>query len=109
MPVPFFLFSRLAGYEDTNDAERLSVDSAMRYVVGGRACERQAASTSQMSRFETEVLTQAENLSALKKMPGIWNEHAEKRCRKKGTGIFSCGDAATLTVRPPCDSIPPTN
>src|SRR5476649_1199074 len=68
------VFSRLAGYEDTNDAERLSVDPAMRYVVGGRACEHQAASTSQMSRFETEVLTQTENLMALKKMPGMWNE-----------------------------------
>jgi len=42
------LFSRLAGYEDTNDAERLSVDPAMRHVVGGRAIERNAASTSQM-------------------------------------------------------------
>jgi hypothetical protein len=40
------IFSRLAGYEDTNDAERLSVDPTMRYVVGGRAAERTAASTS---------------------------------------------------------------
>ncbi len=31
------VYSRLAGYEDTNDAERLSVDPAMRHVVGGRA------------------------------------------------------------------------
>ena len=30
------VFSRLAGYEDTNDEERLSVDPAMRHVVGGR-------------------------------------------------------------------------
>jgi hypothetical protein len=29
-------YSRLAGYEDTNDAERLSVDPAMRHVVGER-------------------------------------------------------------------------
>jgi hypothetical protein len=29
------VYSRLAGYEDTNDAERLSVDPAMRQVVGG--------------------------------------------------------------------------
>ena len=28
------IFSRLAGYEDTNDAERLSVDPTMRQVVG---------------------------------------------------------------------------
>ena len=27
------VFGRLAGYEDTNDAERLSVDPALRYVV----------------------------------------------------------------------------
>ncbi|MGP8201936.1 MAG: transposase, partial [Limisphaerales bacterium] len=40
------IFSRLAGYEDTNDAERLSVDPTMRHVVGGRATERTAASTS---------------------------------------------------------------
>ena len=30
------IYSRLAGYEDVNDAERLSVDPAMRHVVGGR-------------------------------------------------------------------------
>jgi len=29
------VFSRLAGYEDTNDAERTSVDPPMRHVVGG--------------------------------------------------------------------------
>ena len=39
------IFSRLAGYEDTHDAERLSVDPTMRHVVGGRATERTAAST----------------------------------------------------------------
>jgi hypothetical protein len=31
------VYSRLAGYEDTNDTERLSVDPAMRHVVGERA------------------------------------------------------------------------
>ena len=66
------VFSRLAGYYDTNDADRLSVDPAMRYVVGGRACDRQAASTSQMGRFETEVLTQEENAEALATLPGKW-------------------------------------
>ena len=47
------IFSRLAGYEDPNDAQRLSVDPTMRHVVGGRVTERTAASTSQMGRFET--------------------------------------------------------
>ena len=64
------LYSRLAGYEDTNDAERLAVDPAMRQVVGGRATEHTAASTSQMGRFETEVLTQPKNLNVLTKLSG---------------------------------------
>jgi hypothetical protein len=66
------IYSRLAGYEDTNDAERLSVDPTMRHVVGGRAKTKQAASTSQMGRFETEVLTQPKNLSALMDLSGTW-------------------------------------
>jgi hypothetical protein len=66
------LYSRVAGYEDTNDAERLSVDPAMRHVVGGRAKERNAASTSQMGRFETAVLTQRKNLAALMDLSGQW-------------------------------------
>ena len=42
------IYSRLAGYDDTNDAERLAVDPAMRHVAGGRAIEPSAASTSVM-------------------------------------------------------------
>jgi hypothetical protein len=73
------LFSRLAGYEDTNDAERLSVDPAMRHVVGGRARERSAASTSQMGRFETEVLTQSGNLMVLADLSGQWIDRLRDR------------------------------
>jgi hypothetical protein len=61
------VYSRLAGYEDTNDAERLSVDHTTRHVVGERVEERTAASVSQMGRFETEILTQPRNLKALMK------------------------------------------
>jgi len=66
------VFSRLAGYEDTNDAERLSVDPTIRHVVGGRAKTKQAASTSQMGLFETEVLTQPKHLAALTDLSGLW-------------------------------------
>jgi len=38
------VYSRLAGYEDTNDAERLAVDPAMCAVVGRRS-EKPVAST----------------------------------------------------------------
>ena len=68
------VYSRLAGYEDTNDAERLSVDPAMRHVVGGRAKDKTAASVSQMGRFETEILTQPKNLKALINQPGQWGD-----------------------------------
>jgi len=73
------VYSRLAGYEDTNDAERLSVDPVMRHVVGGRAVDRNAASTSQVARFETEVLTDPNNLAALSAIPGQWVDRVRQR------------------------------
>ncbi|MCY2928862.1 MAG: IS1380 family transposase [Planctomycetota bacterium] len=73
------IYSRLAGYEDTNDAERLSVDPTMRHVVGGRAKSKQAASTSQMGRFETDVLTQSKNMDALMNLSGLWIDTARRR------------------------------
>ncbi|MHC4065625.1 MAG: IS1380 family transposase [Planctomycetota bacterium] len=66
------IFGRLAGYEDVNDAERLRVDPAMRRVVGGRAKTKEAASTSEMSRFETEILSSRQNLTELMDLPGRW-------------------------------------
>ena len=61
------VFGRLAGYEDVNDADRLGRDPAMRWIVGGKAVERDAASTSQM---ETEWLASDENLAALTGLSG---------------------------------------
>ena len=71
------VYSRLAGYEDTNDAERLSDDPAMRVVVGQRGGpERPAASTNTMSRFETEVLTQDGNVEGLGRVNATWVDRA---------------------------------
>jgi hypothetical protein len=58
--------------DDTNDAERLAVDPAKQHVTGGRAMKRSAASTSVMSRFETETLAQPENLAFLMNLPCMW-------------------------------------
>jgi hypothetical protein len=80
------IYSRLAGSEDTNDAERLAVDPTMRQVVGGRAKERTAASTSQMGRFETDVLTQQSNLTVLTDLSGKWIDTL--RQRKPGDRII---------------------
>ncbi|MEO2048520.1 MAG: IS1380 family transposase, partial [Pirellulales bacterium] len=68
------VYSRLAGYEDVNDAERLAVDPAMRHVVGGRAAQadKEASSTSGVGRFETETLSTKNNLTALMNLSGEW-------------------------------------
>ena len=59
------VYSRLAGYEDVNDAQRLSQDPTFRLMGSERIWERGAALTSRLQSFETEQLTQAENLSGL--------------------------------------------
>jgi len=38
-------YSRFAGYDDTNDAERLAVDPAMRHLAGDRAVKHSTGST----------------------------------------------------------------
>ena len=70
------VYSRLAGYEDTNDAERLAQDPAMRVIVGWQGTDKQAASTNTMSRFETEVLTEEENLEGLTRLNVEWVDWA---------------------------------
>lgn len=66
------VYGRLAGYEDVNDADRLALVPVMRQVVGGHAVDAQAASASQMGRFETETLATAENRASLADLNGQW-------------------------------------
>jgi len=73
------VFGRLGGYEDVNDADRLERDPAMRWIVGSRAVVKQAASTSQMGRFETEFLAADENLAALADLSGQWIDRVHGR------------------------------
>ncbi len=70
------IYARLAGYEDVNDAERLRVDPVFRQLIGGRAAEKGAASVSQMSRFETELLPSCGNLDGLSALNRAWVERA---------------------------------
>jgi hypothetical protein len=70
------VYSRLAGYEDPNDAERLAGDPAMRAVTDRLVSAQQAASTNTLSRFETEVLTQEENVDGLAHLNAAWVEKA---------------------------------
>ena len=73
------VFGRLGGYDDVNDADRLGRDPAMRWIVGGHGVTKQAASTSQMGRFETKVLATDQNLAALTELPGQWIDRVHDR------------------------------
>ena len=73
------VFGRLAGYEDVNDADRLSQDPVMRAIVDRKGLDRLAASASQMGRFETEWLATDDNLAALTDLSGVWIDRVHKR------------------------------
>jgi Transposase DDE domain group 1 len=59
------VYSRLAGYEDVNDAERVSADPTFRLIGSENIWERGAALTSRLHSFETELLAEAANLAGL--------------------------------------------
>ncbi len=59
------VYSRLAGYEDVNDAERLSQDPTFRLMGSEKIWERGAALTSRLQSFETELLADEENVAGL--------------------------------------------
>ena len=77
------IYSRLAGYDDTNDAERLSQDPAMRVVVGRKGPDRNAASTSEMGRFETELLTEKDTPEGLERLNVEWVKRAVAKTVRK--------------------------
>ena len=77
------VYARLAGYEDLNDAERLRVDPVFGQLIGGRAAEKGSASVSQMSRFETEMLTARGNLHGLEALNRGWVERAGRFTPKR--------------------------
>ena len=51
------VYSRLAGYEDLNDAQHLSTDPTFRLIGSPTRWDRSAALTSTLHWFETELLT----------------------------------------------------
>ena len=59
------VYSRVASYEDVNDAERLSQDPAFRLIGSEKVWDRGAALTSRLQTFETEMLAEEENFAGL--------------------------------------------
>src|ERR1700680_2242942 len=78
------VFSRLAGYEDVNDAERLRHDPAIQWIVGGKASHSRAASPSQIGGFETQWLAADKNLLALADLSGQWIDRGHTRRPPRG-------------------------
>ena len=59
------VYSRVAGYEDVNDAERLSQDPAFRLIGSEKVWDRGVALTSRLQTFETEMLAEEEVFAGL--------------------------------------------
>ena len=59
------VYSRIAGYADVNDAERLAQDPAFRLIGSEKTWDRGAALTSRLQTFETEMLAEKENFGSL--------------------------------------------
>src|SRR5439155_12146648 len=73
------IYSRLAGYEDTNDAERLAEDPTFRMLASRERRETSVALTSTLHWFETEVLTQERNYQGLSRLNKALIQHASVR------------------------------
>jgi len=73
------IYSRLAGYADTNDAERLSEDPTFRMLVSRERRKTSVALTSTLHWFETDVLTEERNYQGLAHLNTALIEHAAKQ------------------------------
>ena len=62
------VYSRLAGYEDVNDAERLAQDPSFRLIGSEKIWDRGAALPSRLQSFETQMLAEEENFSGLARL-----------------------------------------
>jgi hypothetical protein len=61
-------YSRLAGYEDLNDATRLASDPTFWLMGSKKVCERGMALTSTLHWFETDLLAREENFAGLARL-----------------------------------------
>jgi hypothetical protein len=71
------VYNRLAGYEDLDDAARLSTDPTFRLIGSPKIWDRGATLTSTLHWFETELLTREDNLVGLRAVNRDFLAHAE--------------------------------
>src|SRR6266498_5969481 len=73
------IYSRLAGYEDTNDAERLAEDPTFRMLASHERREASVALTSTLHWFETDVLAEERNYHGLTRVNADLIQHVAAR------------------------------
>ncbi len=82
------IYSRLAGYEDTNDAERLAEDPAFRMLASRERRETSVALTSTLHWFETEVLAEEGNYQGLARLNTEFVQHEAVRPPTQRVTLF---------------------
>ena len=83
------VYSRLAGYEDTNDAERLAEDPAFRMLASRERRETSVALTSTLHWFETDAIAEERNYQGLARLNTDLVQHEAAR---------SSGQRVTLDI-----------
>src|SRR6266436_3753081 len=73
------IYSRPAGYEDTNDAERLAEDPSFRMLASRERRETSVALTSTLHWFETDVLAEEPNYLGLARLSTDLVQHEAAR------------------------------
>jgi hypothetical protein len=77
------IYSRLAGYEDTNDAQRLAEDPTFRMLASRERRDASVALTSTLHWFETEVLAEERNYQGLTRFNAELVQHRATRPRSR--------------------------
>ena len=97
------IYSRLAGYEDTNDAERLAEDPTFRMLASRERRETSIALTSTLHWFETEVLAEERDYQGLARLNTDLVQHEAGRSRSVSSWISTAPRARSTgrkTSRP---------
>src|SRR5881409_1634628 len=77
------IYSRLAGYEDTNDAERLAEDPTFRMLASRERRDTSVALTSTLHWFETDVLAEERNYQGLTRLNTELVQHPATRSPRR--------------------------
>jgi len=85
------IYSRLAGYEDTDDAERLAEDPTFRMLASRERRETSIALTSTLHWFETDVLTEERNYQGLARFNTDLVQHEAARPPDRARGLRGLG------------------